>query len=101
MLIPVNGDMLIGLLEEVGRARALTDHETDLIEEIVAAEKGDEPFQWSEEHDRMLAMAANRKAICRLAHELGVSPGAAYMRYYRAKKRKTVKMRDARFSAKG
>ena len=95
-VIPVRSDFLLNLLTEVGKSRCLQDHETDLIEEIVRAESDETEFQWTEEHDRMLEQAARCRGIHRLAHDLGVSPGAAYARFSRAKKRKTVKLRDAR-----
>lgn len=92
-VIPVKTDFLLGLLNEVGRTRSLADHETDLIEEIVTGECADREFEWTEEYDRMLIAASKRKGIHRLALDLGVSPGAAYMRLHRIRKRKGVKVR--------
>ena len=95
-VIPVKSEFLLDLLTEVGKRRALSDPETDLIEEIVRSESDECEFQWTEEHDRMLEQAAKRRGIHRLALDLGVSPGAAYLRHHRAKKRKAVKSRDGR-----
>lgn len=37
-LMPISSSMLLSLLDEVGRRRALADHETDLVEAIVRGE---------------------------------------------------------------
>ena len=95
-VIPVKSEFLLNLLTEVGKRRALSDPETDLIEEIVRSESDECEFQWTEEHDRMLAEASKRKTIHRLARDLGVSDGAAYARLARYRKRKGVKMRRAK-----
>ncbi|RPF70456.1 hypothetical protein [Aurantiacibacter spongiae] len=92
-LIPVKGVFLLGLLEEVGKRRALTDVETDLIEEIVRSEGDCSEFEWQPKHDQWLTEAARRKAIKRLALDMGVSEGAAYQRLARVRKRKGVKVR--------
>lgn len=92
MIIPVKASFLLDLLNEVGRTRALSDTETDLIEEIVRGEQQPCEFQWRQEHDAMLIQAARRKGIHRLARDLGVSEGAAYQRLARVRRRKGVKL---------
>ena len=92
MIIPVKSSFLLDILTEIGRARALSDTETDLVEEIIRGETGTDEFHWTKEHDAMLVQAARRRSIHRLARDLGVSDGAAYARLHRVRKRKPVKL---------
>jgi len=92
MIIPVKSEFLLELLTEVGRGRALTSQETDLVEEIVRGENEPCDFQWTKEHDAMLVQAAKRRGIHRLARALGVSDGAAYQRLHRVRRRQGVKL---------
>lgn len=41
--MPVSCAMLLSLLDEVGRRRALWDHETDILEAIIQAENAAGP----------------------------------------------------------
>ena len=93
LIVPVEGEFLLNLLNEVGRHRALTDTETDVIEEIVRAESGEQDFRWTARHDRMLIDASQRRGIHRLARDLGVSDGAAYQRLARVRRRRGIRVR--------
>lgn len=84
--ITVSPDLLLALLEEIGKARALADHETDIIEEIVRM--GLMPFRWNPRLDGALVRAATSPgAIARFARRHGITGGAAYQRLSRLRKR--------------
>ncbi len=77
---------LLGLLDEIGRHRALTDEETDMIEEIVNQDV--EPFRWNRRLDLALERASKTPgAIARFARRIGVTESAAYNRLFRLRKR--------------
>lgn len=98
MLISVQGEFLLGLLNEVGSHRALTDAETDIIEDLVSPEPPN--FRWNARHDRQLLTAANSKGgIKRFAKRMGMTEGAAYTRHHHLKKHKARK--DARSQDRG
>lgn len=85
-VICVRPEFLLSLLEEIGRNRALADHETDLIEDIV--NMGMPCFRWNPRTDRALLLAANTAGgIARFARRYGISGGAAYQRLTRLRRR--------------
>lgn len=86
-VICVRPDFLLALLEEIGRNRALADHETDLIEDIV--NMGLPAFRWNPRTDRALLTASNCPGgIARFARRYGITGQAAYDRLYRLRRRK-------------
>lgn len=93
--ITVHPDLLLSLLEELGSHRALADHETDLIEEIVTM--GLLPFRWNNRLDRALVLAANSPgAIARFARRHGITSDTAYSRLYRIRGKRRGKERKGR-----
>lgn len=90
MIISVRSEFLLGLLDEVGSKRALADHETDIIQEIVTANQ--QPFRWNPRLNNQLEVAASSPGgIRRFARRLGITEGAAYQQHDRIKKRKARK----------
>lgn len=82
----VRHDVLLALLDEVGKHRALADHETDLIEDIISA--GHVPFRWSPAIDAELLEASRHDGgIGRFARRCGITGGMAYARLYRIRRR--------------
>lgn len=89
---------LLGLLDEIGRNRALTDEETDMIEEIVSQDTT--PFRWNPRLDQGLLRAAGPNGgrdggIARFARRHGITPMAAYSRLHRLRGAKCAKSRSA------
>lgn len=79
-------EVLLGLLEEVGRHRALTDRETDLIEDIVAMDTT--PFRWNPRLDGQLKTASHSPGgIARFARRYGITSGSAYQRLDRLRRK--------------
>lgn len=101
-VMTLDSEILLGLLTEVGRARVLADHETDLIEEIVTMDA--EPFTWNPRLDQGLVRAsASNGGITRFAKRHRITPMAAYCRLSRIrgrKGRKAAQRRRARQDAK-
>ncbi len=87
-LICVKSDFMLCLLTELGRHRALADHETDLVEDIV--NMGIIAFRWNPRADRALLTAAHSPGgIARFARRYGITGQSAYDRLYRIRKRET------------
>ena len=78
------------MLDDIGRQRALSGSETDLLETLVDAERDGLTFSWSPQVDQILARAAARRRMASVARLMGINPNAAYQRLYR------VRQRDAR-----
>lgn len=90
MIISVRSEFLLSLLNEVGSKRALADHETDIIQEIVCANQ--HTFRWNPRLRRQLETASHSKGgIRRFARRVGITEGAAYQEWDRIKKRKARK----------
>ncbi len=88
----INPSLVLAMLDEIGRTRALADHETDLIEDIVMM--GVIPFRWNPRLDRALLLAANSHGgIARFARRHLITRASADCRLtrlrLRRKKRKT------------
>lgn len=84
--ISIDSTCLLDLLTEIGRSRALTDRETDLIEDIVMTER--QPFRWNARLDLALERAAKCPGgIARFARRHNITASAAYNRLHRLKKR--------------
>lgn len=95
--ISIDSARLLDLLTEIGRNRALTDRETDLIEDIVMTER--QPFRWNPRLDQGLQRAAICPGgIARFARRHSITPQAAYNRLHRLK-RKGRKIARARRKA--
>lgn len=91
----IDGEILLGLLTEVSRSRALADHETDLVEEIVMLEA--DGFRWNPRLDQGLVRASsNAGGIARFARRHSITPMAAYCRLSRIRGRKTRKHAQTR-----
>lgn len=87
-VICVRPDFLLRLLIELGGHRALADHETDLVEDIV--NMGQVAFRWNPRTDRALLTAAHYPGgIARFARRYGITGQSAYDRLYRIRKRET------------
>ncbi len=88
----INPTLVLAMLDEIGRNRALVDHETDLIEDIVTM--GVIPFRWNPRLDRALLLAAtSHGGIARFARRHLITRASADCRLtrlrLRRKKRKT------------
>ena len=90
-MICVRPDFLLSLITEVGMTRALADHETDIIEDILAIEAA--PFQWSHAlEDELLHASTVPGGIARFARRHGIEGHwTCYMKLYRLRKRETRK----------
>lgn len=76
-------DYLLALLNEIGRHRALADHETDIVEAIVCRghRSSGIRIRWTSPMDRRLINAAKRRGGVRLfAEQNGMNPMAAHKR---------------------
>ncbi len=95
-VICVRPDFLLQLLTELGRHRALADHETDLVEDIV--NMGQVAFRWDPRADRALLTASHSPGgIARFARRYGVTLDTAHSRLYRLRgKRQTNPSASAR-----
>jgi len=80
-------EMVLGLLEEVGRSRVLADHETDIIEDCLAMEVT--AFRWNPRLDvALLVSSSSNGGIARFARRHEITPNMAYVRLFRLRKRK-------------
>ena len=75
--------LLLGLLDEVGRLRALNDTESQLLEMAILKEA--KPIRrlhkWTRDEDReLLRVQFRRRGVAELAHRIGVSESAAWSR---------------------
>lgn len=81
--ICVSPDVLLALLNELGRFRALHDHETDLVELIVCRghRSAGLRVRWNSSMDRRLLKAATKRGgIALFAKQNDISPNAAHTR---------------------
>lgn len=80
-------EFLLGLLTEVSRTRALADHETDMLEDIIAMQI--EPFRWNPRLEvQLLTASASPGGIARFARRHGiVNHSIVYQKLYRLKRR--------------
>lgn len=89
--IPVSATILMRLLDDVGRTRALLDEETDLVELIVT--RGHRctgvKLKWTPNIERELLRASHRKSGIRaFATQHGITEQAAYDKLSRLRGRK-------------
>jgi hypothetical protein len=83
----IDSSRVLSLLDEVGRSRALSSDESDLVEDIVTAERED--FRWSERLDQGLLRAAlTSGGIARFARRHSITPSAAYNRLLRLRRQR-------------
>jgi hypothetical protein len=85
--------VLLSLLTELGKYRALADHETDIVEAIVC--RGHRTtglrVRWTKPLDRRLMTAANRRGGIQLfAKANSIPPKAAYDRLCKLRKAKAT-----------
>jgi len=95
--IPVMPALLMRLLDEIGRTRALHDEETDLVEILVNRGHRSQSvrFQWSPNLERELARASHRASGVRaFASQHGLSENACYKRLCLMRSRKGKLPRD-------
>ncbi len=86
--ICIRPEAMLALLTEIGRYRALADHETDIIEDIL--NMGQVAFRWNPRNDRALLTASHSPGgIARFARRYGITGEAAYCRIKRLRKRQT------------
>lgn len=84
-VMTIDGAKLLGLLEEIGRTRALDDGESDLVQDIVAHER--EEFRWNTRLDLgLLRAATSNGGIARFARRHSITASAAYNRLLRLRK---------------
>ena len=95
--IPVLPSILMRLLDEIGRTRALHDEETDLVELIVTRghRKSGAKAHWTPDLERALMRASHRPSGVRaFAAKHAISENAAYKRISLVKARKGKLPRD-------
>lgn len=96
--ICLHPEKLLDLLTEIGRHRALTDEETDIVEAILDIEHA--PFRWNPRLDNHLLTASHSVGgIARFARRHQITPMSAYSRIKRLKDRQSRK--GAASKAKG
>lgn len=91
--ICVTPDFLLGLLNEIGRSRALADHETDVVEAIVMCGHRSTGMRvkWTAQLDRrLLKAAATRGGIKAFAQSQGMAQWAAYKRLQKLREGKLI-----------
>lgn len=75
--------MLLSLLDEVGRHRALSDSESQLLESVIVKEAKESRrlHKWTPEEDRELRRVQfRRRGVADFAKRIGVSESAAWSR---------------------
>ena len=93
--IPVPPSILMRLLDDVGRTRALLDEETDLVEIIVTRghQSSGLNFRWTPNLERELMRASHRASGVRaFASQHGITENAAYKRISLVKARREGKL---------
>jgi hypothetical protein len=93
--IPVMPAILMRLLDEIGRTRALHDEETDLVEILVnrGHRKSGLKVHWTPDLERALMRASHRPSGIRtFAAKHGVSENACYKRICVVKARRDGKL---------
>lgn len=93
--IPVSATILMRLLDDVGRTRALLDEETDLVELIVT--RGHRctgvKFRWTPNIERELMRASHRPSGIRaFATQHGITENAAYKQISKIRARREGKL---------
>jgi hypothetical protein len=94
--IQVETEILLSLLTEVGRSRALADHETDLIEAIVyrSTRTTAMRIKWTPQLDNELWRTSKKRGgVKRFAIEHGFPPRRVYQRLCRIKKQRAAKVK--------
>jgi len=89
--IPVLPSILMRLLDEIGKTRALHDEETDLVEILVSRGHRSTGLyvRWTPKMERDLQRASYRRGAIRIfAEKHGMTPDAAYTRLKKIKARK-------------
>lgn len=91
--ICIRSEFMLSLLGEIGRHRALSDRETDVIEDCIAQEVA--PFRWNPRLDNALLVSSHSPGgIARFARRHNISRQMADSRLYRL--RQQQKRKDAR-----
>ncbi|MEW9855918.1 hypothetical protein [Novosphingobium sp. M1R2S20] len=91
MSICLPPEKMLSLLDEIGRHRALTDDETDIVEAIVCRGHRSTGIRtrWTPEMDEALLEAAKVDGgIARHAQKIGVRPMSCHMRLNKLRKGK-------------
>jgi hypothetical protein len=85
----VRPEFMLGLLTEVSRHRALADHETDILEDIIAMQT--EPFRWNSRLEvQLLTASKSPGGIARFARRHGIiNHDAVYQKLARLRKRQS------------
>lgn len=99
-IICVRAEFLLGLLNEVSRQRALADHETDILQDLVR--NPDEPFHWTEKLcTDLLAASACGDGVRRFARRNGITDGMAYQKLHRMRRQMRKSRKVVRRVTKG
>lgn len=86
----VRPEFMLGLLTEISRTRALADHETDMLEDIIAMQT--EPFRWNPRMEvQLLAASASPGGIARFCRRHALDRGLVDVKLYRLRKCKIRK----------
>ena len=83
-------DIVLGLLDEISRIRALEPHESDIMQDLIELEA--KPFRWNPRLEVQLMIAsASPGGITRFAQRVGIDKWTAYAKLHRLKQRQTRK----------
>ena len=85
--ITISSEHMLKLLDEIGRARALTEAESEIVEEIVMQDA--QPFRWNTRLDLALLRAAEIPGgIARFSRRHGISYRSTSQHLYRLRRRR-------------
>ncbi|MDG5748541.1 hypothetical protein P8Q88_10160 [Qipengyuania sp. XHP0207] len=80
--ITLDYDVMLAILEDLGKVRPLTEVESGIVEEVVPRENKE--FRWNPRLDVQLMVASSSNGgIKRFADRHCISPWSAYARLYR------------------
>ena len=75
-------DVMLAILDDLGKTRPLTELESGIVEEIVARENDE--FRWNPRLDvQLMVSSGSNGGIKRFAQRHGILPHCAYARLYR------------------
>lgn len=87
MFPPAICERIYCVLDEIGRSRALTEDESNLLEYVLPDCDGRRAFRWNAIIDAALLDAADRSEVASFARLIGIKPNAAYQRLHRVRRR--------------
>ena len=87
-------DIVLGLLDEISRHRALEPYESDIMQDLIEIDTT--PFRWNPRLEGQLISASTSPGgITRFARRVGIDKWTAYAKLHRLKQRQTRKAEKA------